>query len=145
MTEHVLFQIDGSYKWVDRTPLSYFQWNEWHYPHKVNVLYELEQNPYKKTSMAYWRKKKFNNVSDSWMNNFRHWNNREIFRRKDLCKIFTITNELLTMQPNKESSLLCTASVLGDFRHSDWIKVKNHFVLYHKSNNQLKPIREHHR
>lgn len=110
-------QTNQSYTWQDKIPASYFQWNIWHFPHNVRVHYELEQNPY---------------LHEKWMNNFAHWNRKANNAANDTCGEFTISDELVQIQPSGKSNYKCVASVLGDMRHSDWIMVLYSFYCVYK-------------
>ena len=72
----------------------------------------------------------FNSIEIPWMNNCGHGNKRydtkyysNEITLKDLCKSYTVAEELLKLQPSISGHYQCRASVLGDYRHSDWIMV----------------------
>ena len=53
--------------------------------------------------------------------------------KSDACPHFSISDELLKMQPLLNTDYQCTASVIGDMKHSDWIKVMMHLQFAVKS------------
>ncbi len=57
------------------------------------------------------------------MNNFVHWNRPDNNTVNNTCEEFIISKELIKFQPSANANHKCAASVLGDMRHSDWIKV----------------------
>ena len=65
---------------------------------------------------------------DSWLTKFVRWNTGN---NSDYCKGFTVSHELLQAQPTSNPDYKCTASVLGDMRHSDWIKVFSRITFIH--------------
>ncbi len=118
-------QSNGLYQWVDKTPLSYFQWNEWHYPHNVEVTYNLNSNPY--------FSKRFRSpvTNRPWVNDYAHWQNKKSAMGNKFCGTFSLSLEILRLQPSTNTDYNCTASILGDMRRSDWIKVRNKHKIAH--------------
>ena len=119
---------------MDNTPLSYFQWNYWHYQHKVNVSYEVEPDEMKKSNKDLYDASNYTD-DQAWLNvtnnlglatnSFKHWNCRisSYYNANDSCKDFSISQNIGKLQPSPNKHHNCVASVLGDLRHSDWIKV----------------------
>ncbi len=69
------------------------------------------------------------------MNNFAHWDGKNDNSANTTCGKFKISQELLSVQPSMKPEHKCTASILGDMKHSDWIKV-NFGSLHNEQNNE---------
>lgn len=93
----------------------------WYYVYNVIPHFELRNNPQTFSVPVFFG----SHAMFKWMKNYEHWNGYVTrSRQRNPCRNFVVSKELLKKQPSANKNYKCTASVLGDMKHSDWIKVK---------------------